>query len=181
MDVKTEVKTEATGRTSPLFEPRTSSKRSITDDETPDSKRTKLADVQVSYSGNPLKPYVFPEQLNYLDHEPMAKLEVNSKRHIRNEQNLPRVIRGMVVPTIAPLVGEDDEMKNYHGFFRKNEKVPMPPSMWCSLVGDPGMGKSTLLSHLSGIKGLSSSVSLRPSIWERMLMFVLHREIPVRP
>ncbi|KAI5207636.1 hypothetical protein AUEXF2481DRAFT_26343 [Aureobasidium subglaciale EXF-2481] len=179
VEVESEVKMENVQDSSSLFEPQTSAKRPIKDEDTPEAKRTKCsnnnesfsAEVPFSYSGDPVRIYAYPEKYDYAIHEVVPKLEVNSNYHRWAEQNLPRVIRQKIIPKILPFVGEDDEMKNYHTFFSANQKTPMPEPMWCSLVGDPGTGKSTLMSHLAGIRNLASSGNSSESMTQSPMVF----------
>ncbi|KAH0042657.1 hypothetical protein KCU96_g2819, partial [Aureobasidium melanogenum] len=168
---------------SPLFETEKTLKRSHSIERIIDTKRTKHSaeetpttlDGPVSYSGGPVEPYVYPEKYDYERHESVPALVTTTQHHRRAEANLPRVLRGMIVPALAPHREQDDEMANFHKCFEENAKVPSVSPMWLALVGDPGEGKSTLFGNLSGVLGLSSTGKGSESLTQSPLDFFKSR------
>ncbi|KAK6004230.1 hypothetical protein QM012_009080 [Aureobasidium pullulans] len=168
---------------SPLFEPQNILKHSLSTDRFGDTKRAKLSadeppailDGPISYSGGPVKPYVYPEKYDYEIHEPVPALITTTEHHRRAEANLPHVLLDMVVPALAPHREQDDEMDNFHKFFTTNAKIPSASPMWLALVGDPGVGKSTLFGYLAGVLGLSSTGSGSESLTQSPLVFFKSR------
>lgn len=168
---------------SPMFEPEKTLKRSRSTESVVDTKRAKYSadenlaahNVPVSYSGGPVEPYVYPQEYDYERHEPVPALATTTEHHRRAESNLPRVLRGMIVPALAPHREQDDEMANFHKCFQENAKVPSASPMWLALVGDPGVGKSTLFGYLAGVLGLSSTGNGSESLTQSPLVFFKSR------
>lgn len=172
--IKSEVKTEANDRQSPLFEPHASVKRTAEDDiSTVDSKKPKIFTESGprAYGGGLVRQYTPGTKYNYLRHETIPDLEMNSDHHLGAIKTFLSNAKDAVIPALSPYVDEDKSIKDAHDWFKKNKSVPVLLPTRFALIGNSGSGKTSTLNNLLGKPDLANADASPESVTQSIQIF----------
>ncbi|KAH0279039.1 hypothetical protein KCU91_g2025, partial [Aureobasidium melanogenum] len=172
--IKSEVKNTSNGCQSPLFEPQISTKRTAEDDMfIVDFKKPKIfaePDPR-AYGGGPVRPYTPGTPYNYLRHEPIPELEINSERHLKAVQTFRFNAEEVVIPAVSPYKDEDKTINDAHGWFELNKGVPVLPPTRFAIIGRSGSGKTSTLNSLLGKPNLAEADAAEESVTQTNQLF----------
>ncbi|KAG9758394.1 hypothetical protein KCU73_g3918, partial [Aureobasidium melanogenum] len=173
-NIKSEVKNEANGHQSPLFEPHVSVKRAAEDDmSTMDSKKPKIFTESGprAYGGGPVRQYVLGMQYRYSKHEAVPQLEVHSKHHQDAVEHFLFSLREVALPALSPYRDEDKSVNDTVEWLEKNANIPAIPPTLFALTGNSGSGKTTTLNNVLGMSGLANADASMESVTQNPQIF----------
>jgi hypothetical protein len=173
VEIKSEIKSEPTGRESPLFEPQ-SNKRSIDDEiSVVDIKKQKILTESgpQAYSGNPVRQYIPGTPYNYSRQEAAPELEINSKHHQDALRRFLHCLEKVVLPSLLPFKDEDKSINDMVVWLKHNTKVPAILPTRFALFGSSGSGKTSTLNNLLGIPDLAISDVAMSSVTQNPQLF----------
>jgi hypothetical protein len=173
VDVKSEIKAEATGHESPLFEPH-SYKRNIQDEKSAsDSKRLKAFTMTgpQAYGGGPVRQYVPGAAYKYSRHEEVPYLEINGRHHQDAVEHFRFNIREVVLPALLPYRDEDKSVSDSVEWFEKNANVPAIPPTRFAFIGNSGSGKTSTLNNVLGQSGLANADAAMEGVTQNPQIF----------
>lgn len=181
--IKSEIKTEPTGRESPLFEPQPSTKRSIDDEiSVSEVKRSKVSTENgpLAYNGNPVRQYVPGTPYVYWKHEAVPELEINSKHHQNAIENFKFCMDNIVQPALTPYKDEDKFMNDIVNWYSDNANVPAVPFTRFALIGSSGSGKTSTINNVLGILGLANADAAMESVTQNPQSFSHRAKMALR-
>jgi hypothetical protein len=175
VDVKSEIKAEATGHESPLFEPHSHKRNTQDEIIVSDVKKQKIVieSGPQAYGGGPLRHYVpgSGAQYKYSKHEAVPELEMNSKHHQDAMERFLFCMREVVLPALSPYRDEDKSVSDSVEWFEKNANIPAIPPTRFALSGNSGSGKTSTLNNVLGMAGLANADAAMESVTQNPQIF----------
>lgn len=173
-EIKPEIKAEPTGRSSPLFEPQSSMKRSMSDEiSVAEVKKSRVATENTSraYGGGPVQDYVPGKEYKYTRHEAVPELEMNGHHHLNALDNFLFNMREVVLPALSPFRDEDKSVNDSVEWFEKSANIPATSPTRFALSGNSGSGKTSTLNNVLGYSGLANADAAMESVTQNPQIF----------